>query len=174
MSLFCSPLWSGNNLLYVRVCMCLCIWCVYVYMYVHIGQIVIVSETYICIHVLLLFNGPVISNSLQPHGLQHIRPLCPSHLPKFAQVHVHCIGDAIQPSHPLMSSSLSGLNISQHQALFQMSQLFASRRKYWSFSFSISPSSEYSGLISLKIDCFDLLAVQGALGSLLQHHTSKA
>ena len=71
----------------------------------------------------------------------------PHHLLEFAQVHVHCISDAIQPSHPLTSSFPSALNLSQHQGLFQ----WVSWPKYWSFSFSISPSSEYSGLISLKI-----------------------
>ena len=81
----------------------------------------------------------------------------PHQLPKFAQVHVHCIGDANQPSHPLMPSS-PWLLIFPSIRDFPMSQLFAS--KYWSFSFNISPSNEYSGLISLKIDWFDLSAVQ--------------
>ena len=80
------------------------------------------------------------------------------HLPELAQVHVYCISNAIQPSHPLMPSSPSALNLSQHQGLFQ--------GVVWSFSFSISPSGEYSGLISLKIDQFDLPAVQGTLRSL--------
>ena len=71
--------------------------------------------------------------------------------------------------------SLPALNLSQHQGLFPMSWLFASCGKInWSFSFSISPSNEYSGLISFKIDWFDLLAVQGTLKSLLQHHSLKA
>ena len=68
---------------------------------------------------LLLFSRTFTSDSLQPHGLQHTRPLCLLYLPKFAQVHVHCIGDAIQPSHPLMPSSLSALSLPQHQGLFQ-------------------------------------------------------
>ena len=67
----------------------------------------------------LLFSHPVVSNSLWPHGLQHARPACPSHLPEFAQVHVHCIGDAIQPSNPLMPSCPSALNLFQHQGLLQ-------------------------------------------------------
>ena len=66
----------------------------------------------------LLFSCPVVSNSLRPHELKHTRPLWPHHLPKFAQVHVHCIGDAAQPSNALMPSS-SALNLSQHQGLFQ-------------------------------------------------------
>ena len=84
------------------------------------------------------------------------------------------ISDAIQPSHPLILSSLSALNLSQHQGLFQWVNVCIRWPKYWSFSFSISPSREYSGLIALKIDWFDLLAVQGTLKSLLQHHNSKA
>ena len=96
----------------------------------------------------------------------------PPHLPEFAQIHVHCISDAIQPSHPLTPSS-SALNLSQHQGFFSMSHLFTSDdQKYWSFS--ISPSSEYSALISLKIDLFHPLAVQVTFRSLLQHHSSKA
>ena len=174
----------------------------------------------------------------------------PHHLLKFAQVHVYCVGDAIQPSHPLTPSSPSVLSLSQYQGLFQwviclhqfisvqmlspvwlfatpwtaahqaslsiinsqsllkfmsiksvmpsnhlilccplllLPSIFPSVRvffselilcirwpKYWSFSFSISPFSEYSGLISFRIDWFYLLAVQGTLKSLLQHHSSKA
>ena len=78
-----------------------------------------VSEWDIWILHFLLFSHPVISDSLQPHGPQHARSLCiPHHLPKFAQVHVHCIGDGIQPSHPLTTSSV--LNLSQHQGLFHL------------------------------------------------------
>ena len=92
-------------------------------------------------------------------------------LPKLAQTHVHPVGDAIQPSHPF-SSCLQSFTAS---GSFQMSQFFASRwPKYWSFSFSISPSNGYSGLISFWTDWLDLLAVQGTLKSLLQHHSSKA
>ena len=64
-----------------------------------------------------LFSHLVVPNSLRPHGLQHARPACPSHLPEFAHVHVHCIADAIQPSHPLMPCSPSSINLSQHQGL---------------------------------------------------------
>ena len=92
------------------------------------------------------------------------------HLPEFAQTHVRWIGDAIQPSYLLSSPSLHVLNLSQHQGL--LLALLIRWPKYWSFS--ISPSSEYSGLISFRIDWFDLLAVQGTLKSLLQHHSSKA
>ena len=67
----------------------------------------------VCLDVsLLLFSHSVVSDSLWPHGRQHARLLCPHHLPGFAQVHVHCIGDSIQPSHPLMPSSPSALSVS--------------------------------------------------------------
>ena len=88
------------------------------------------------------------------------------HLPDFAQVYVHCIGDAIQLSHPLMPSSPSVFNLSQHQGFSNESSVNIRWPKYWSFSFSFSPSSEYSGLIALKIGWFDL-AVQGTFRSLL-------
>ena len=95
----------------------------------------------------------------------------PYHLPEFAQVHVHCIGNAIQLSHPLTCYSTSAFNLSQPQELFPMNHLFTSDdQNIKSFSFSISPSSEYSGLISLRIDWFNLPAVQGTHRSLLQHH----
>ena len=80
---------------------------------------------------------PVMSNSLQPHGLQHPRPLVPHHLPGFAQAHVHCIGDAIQSSHPLIPSSPSALSVFHHQGLFQWVSCLHQMTKYWSFSFSI-------------------------------------
>jgi len=93
------------------------------------------------------------------------------HLPQFAQVHDHCIIDAIQPSHP---SFPFVFNLAQHQGLFQWVAVHIRWPKHWSFSFSISPSNEHSGLISCKIDWFDLLAVPGTLKSLLQHHSLKA
>ena len=73
-----------------------------------------------------------------------------------------------------MPSSPSALNLSQHQGLFQWVICSHQMTKYWSFRFSINPSSEHSGLISLKTVWFDLLAVHGTFGSLLQHHSSKA
>ena len=80
----------------------------------------------------------------------------------------------MQPSHPLSSPSSSAFSLSQHQVLFSGSALRIRWPKYWSFSFRISPSNEYSRLISLRIDWFDLLAAQGTLKSLFQHHSSKA
>ena len=95
------------------------------------------------------------------------------HLPEFTQTHVHRVSDAIQPSHPLLSPSPPAFNLSQHQGLSNESALCISWPKYWNFSLSLSPSNEYSGLISFRMDCFDL-AVQGILKSLLQHHSSNA
>ena len=95
------------------------------------------------------------------------------HPPGFAQAHVHWVGDGIWPSHPLSSPSFA-FNLSQHQVFPSESALCIRWPKCWSFSFSISPSNEYSGLISLRTDWFDLLAVQGNLKSLLQCHSSKA
>ena len=92
---------------------------------------------------------------------------------KLDQTHVHWVGDAIQPSHPLSSPSLA-FSLSQHQGLFQWVSFCIRWPKYWRFRFSISPSNEYSGLISFRIDWLDLLTVQGTLKSLLQHHSSKA
>ena len=94
-------------------------------------------------------------------------------LPELIQTHVHRVGDAIQPSHLLSSPSPPAFNHSQQQG-FSESVLRIRWPKYWRFSFSISPSNEYSGLISFRIDQFDLLAVQGTLKSLLQPHSSKA
>ena len=82
-------------------------------------------------------------------------------LPKLAQTHVHWVGDAIQPSYPPSSPSPPALNLSQHQVFSNESALLIRWPKYWSFSFNISPSNGYSGLISFRIDWFDLLAVQG-------------
>ena len=102
------------------------------------------------------------------------RPGFPVHpqILELAQTHVHRAGDAIQPSHPLSSPS-PAFNLSQHQGLFPWVSSSHPWPKYWSFSFSISSSNEYSGLISFRIDWLDLLAVQGTLKSLLQHHSSK-
>ena len=94
--------------------------------------------------------------------------------PELAQTHVHRASDAIQPSHPLLSPSPPTFNCSQHQGLFQWISSSHHVAKYWSFSFNISPSNEYSGLISFRIEWLDLLVVQGTLKSLLQHHNLKA
>ena len=95
-------------------------------------------------------------------------------LPESTQTHVHCVSDAIQPSHPLLSPSSLALNFSQHQGLSNESALHIRWRKYWSFSLNISPFNEHQGLISFRMDWLDLLEVQGTLKSLLQYHSSKA
>ena len=93
-------------------------------------------------------------------------------LPEVAQTHGHWFGDAIQPFHPLLLPSPPALNPSQCQSCFQWVSSSHQVAKYWSFS--ISPSGEYLGLISFRIDWFDLLALQRTLKSLPQHHSSKA
>ena len=98
----------------------------------------------------------------------------PHQLLEFAKVHAHCTSGAIQPSHPLKPSSPSALSLSQLRNFSNESSVRIKWPKSWNFSFSINPSSEYSGLISLKIDWFGLLAVQGTFRNLLQHHNLKA
>ena len=96
------------------------------------------------------------------------------HLPGSTQTYFYQVGDAIQPSHPLLSPSPPAPNPSQHQSLFQWVNSSHEVAKYWSFSFSTIPSKEHPGLISFRMDWMDLLVVQGTLKSLLQHHSSKA
>ena len=88
--------------------------------------------------------------------------------------HVHGVSNAIQPSHPLSSPSPPAFSLPRIKVFSNESVLLIRWPKYWSFSFNISPSNEYSGLISSRIDWFDILAVQGNLKHLLQHHSSKA
>ena len=121
------------------------------------------------------FSHSVTSNSLQPQGLQYTKPPCPSPTRRAysysCPFHWWC--------HPTISSSV--IPFSSHLQSFPASGFFSSESvhcirwlKYWSFSFSISPSNEYSGLVSFRMDWLDLLAVQGILKSFLQHHSSKA
>ena len=91
---------------------------------------------------------------------------------ELAQTHVHWDNDDIQPSHPLSSPSSLAFNLSQHQGFSNESVLPIRWPKYWSFHFSISPSNEYSELISFRKDLLDLLATQGTLKGLLQYHSS--
>ena len=93
------------------------------------------------------------------------------HLLKLVQIHVHWVGDVIQPSHPLLPPFLPALNLSQHRVFSNKSALCIRWPKY--YSLSISPSNEYSGFISFRTEWFDLLAVQGTLKSLLQQYNSK-
>ena len=102
----------------------------------------------------------------------------PHYLPEFVQTHVCWVGDTTQPSYPLSPPSPPAFDLSQHEERgTQFSNESVPRirwPKYWSLSFSISPSNEHPGLISFRIDWFDLLATQGTLKCLLQYHNSKA
>ena len=120
------------------------------------------------------FSCSVVSDSVWPHGLQHTRPPCPS---PTARVYSN--------SRPLSQwcypTILSCCPLLLPPSIFPSIRVFSNesvlcirRPKYWTFSFNISPSSEYSGLISFRIDWLDLLVVQGTLKSLLQHHSSKS
>ena len=103
------------------------------------------------------------SNSLQPHGLQHARLPCPSRTPRACSNSCPLVSNNIQPSRPLLNPSAFAFNLSQ---LFSNQSVLPIRwPKYWSFSFSISPSNKYSGLISFGMDWLDLLAVRGTLKS---------
>ena len=118
------------------------------------------------VRILLLFSCSVVSDSLWPHGLQYTRVLCPSPSPT-------ACSDSCSLSrwcHPAISSSV--FPFSSYLQLFLSIRVFSNESalyirwpKYWSFSFSMSPSSEYSGLVSFRIDWFDLLAVQGSFKS---------
>ena len=122
---------------------------------------------------LLLFGGSVVSYSLQPHGVQHVRPS-------------HSSSPGVYPNSSIESVMPSNHLILCHPLLllpsiFPSIRVFSSESalrirwpKYWSFSFNISPSNEHSGIISFRMDWLDLLAVQGTLKSLLQYHSSKA
>ena len=121
------------------------------------------------------FNSVTQSCSTLCDPMNQSTPGLPVHhqLPESTQTHAHWVGDAIQPSHPLSSPS-PALNLSQHQGLSNESALRIKWPKYWSFSFNISPSNEHPEMISFRMDWLDVLAVQGTLKSLLQHHSSKA
>ena len=121
------------------------------------------------------FSCSVVSDSLRPHESQHTKPPCPSPTPRVYPNSCPTNScDAIQPSHPL-SSPFPSASIPPSIRVFSNKSTLCMRwPKYWSFSFNISPSNEHPGLISFRMDWLDLLAVQGTLKSLLQHHSSKA
>ena len=120
------------------------------------------------------FSCSVMSHSLRPHEPQHEGLFVHHQLLEFTQTHVHWIGDAIQPSHPLSSPSPPAFNLSQHQGLLKWVSSSHQMAKVLEFQLQHQSSNEHSGLISFRIDWLDLLAVQGTLKSLLQHHSSKA
>ena len=113
-----------------------------------------------------LFSQEGVYDSLQPHGLQHTRFLCPPLSPR--------VFSKSCPSHPLSLPSPFALIFPSIRVFASESTLRKRWPKYWSFSFSIIPSKEHPGLISFRMDWLHLLAVQGTLKSLLQHHSSKA
>ena len=120
------------------------------------------------------FSHSVLSDSLQPHGPQHDRPPYPSPTPG---VYSLMSIESVMPSNHLilyfplflLPSVFPSISVFSNE-----SALLIRWPKYWSFSFNISPSNKHPGLISFRVDWFDLLAIQGTLKSLLQHHSSKA
>ena len=143
------------------MCVCVCVWHLFIHSFSSVQ-----------------FSRSVVSDSLRPHESQHARPPCPSPTPG---VYPNSCPSS-RWCHPVISSSFgpfsSCLQSLPASGSFSMSQLFAwggqSIQSIKSFSFIISPSNEYPGLISFRMDWLDLLAVQGTLKSLLQHHSSKA
>ena len=128
---------------------------------------------YIMFRSVQLLSSSVMSDSLQPCGLQHAGLPYPSPIPKAYSNSCPHGGDAIQPSHPLFSLLLLPSVFPSIRVFSNESVLCIRSPKYWSFSFTISPSNEYSGLISFRIDWLDLLADQRTLKSLLQDHSQK-
>ena len=121
---------------------------------------------------LVQFTHSVMYNSLRPHELQHAKLCCPLRsLLKLMSIKSVMPSNHLILCHPLLllPSIFPSIRVFSKESV-----LCIRRPKYWSFSFSINPSNEYSGLISFRIYWFDLLAVQGTLKSLLQHHSSKA
>ena len=118
------------------------------------------------------FSRSVVSDSLRLHGLQHARPPCPSPMPRAYSNSCSLSQSWHQPSHYCPLLLLPSI-FPSNRVFSKESVLHIRWPKYWSFSFSISPSNEYSGLISFRMDWLDLLAVQGTLKSFLQHHSSK-
>ena len=122
----------------------------------------------------MLFSHSAVSNSLQPHGLQHTRLPCSSLSPRVGS---NSSIELMMPSNHLilccplllLPSIIPSIRVLTYDSVLRIRW-----PNYWSFSFSSSPSHEYSGFISFRIDWFDVLAVQGTLKSFLQHHSSKA
>ena len=120
------------------------------------------------------FSCSVVSNSLRAHKLQHARPPCPWPTQEFTETHVHLVGDSIQPSHSLSSPFPPALNPPQDQSLFQRVNSSHEVAKELEFQPQHQSFQWTPGLVSFRMDWLDLLAVQGTLKSLLQHHGSKA
>ena len=149
---------------------------IYLYIYRHIP---IHTAIYLYIHCYIptvQFSSVAQSCPTLCDPMNHSVPGLPVHqkLPEFIQTHAHRAGDAIQPSHPLSPPSPPSPNPPASGSFPMNPTLHIMWPKYWSFSFSISPSSEHPGLISFRMDWLDLFALQGTLKTLLQHHSSKA
>ena len=124
-------------------------------------------------HLLLLFSHSVMSDSLRPHGLQHARLPCTSLSLGVAQTHAHWIGDAFQPSHPLLPLFLLPSVFPSIRVFSNESTLCIRWPKDGNFSFTICSAKEYLKLISLRIDWIDLLAFQGTLERVFSNSTVK-
>ena len=148
------------------VCVCVCV-CVY---------FCLVAWSYLFVCVSVQFSSVAQSCPTLCDPMNLSTPGLPVHhqLLEFSQTHVHRVSDAIQPSHPSLPPSPPAPNPSYIRVFSNESTLCMRWPKYWSFSFSIIPSKEIPGLISFRMDWLDLLAVQGILKSLFQHHSSKA
>ena len=152
------------------------------YIYVPIGIFLIVLDLslrvfpFSCVYCQYQFSSVTQSCPTLCDPVNWSTPGLPVHhqLLEFTQTHVHQVSDAVQPSHPLLSPSPPALNLSHHHGLFSESALCIRWPKYWCFSFNISPCNEHPRQISFRMDWLDLLAVQGTLKSLFQHHSSKA
>ena len=143
---------------------CVCVWlggwsCSY--QVLGVGSVQFSSAAQLC---------PTLCNPMN-HSTQGL----PVHhkLPEFTQTHAHWVGDAIQPSHPLLSPSPPAPNPSKNRGLFQWVNSLHEVAKVLEFQLQHQSSHEHLGLISFRMDWLDLLAVQGTLKSLLQHHSSK-
>ena len=122
---------------------------------------------------ILQFSHSVLSDSVQPYGLLHSRPPWPSPTPGVYSNSCPMSRWCIQPSHPLSSPSPPALNLSQHQGPFKWVGSLHQVAKVLEFQLQHQSFHEHPGLISFRMDWLDLLAVQGTLKSLLQHHSSK-
>ena len=153
-----KPIMYEDSSVKIYICPC-------VFVHIHI------FPQYMC---LVHFSHSVVSDSLWPHGLQHTRPLCPSPTPRVSKL--TSIESVMPSNHLILCGPLLLL-----PSIFPSIRVFSNESvlhntwpKNWHFSCNISPSNEYSALISFRMDWLDLLAVQGTLKSLLQHHSSKA
>ena len=142
---------------------------------------IVLSKIFLYYVLLISFRSNQFSSVTQScltlcHSINHSKPGLPVHhqLPESTQAHVHCVSDAIQPPHPLLSPSPPALNLSQHQDLFRWVSSSHHVAKELEFQLQHQSLQWTPGLISFRMDWLDLLAVQGTLKSLLQHHSSKA